>query len=122
MGGRFDATNVLEPEALAACGIAALGLDHERFLLAPEDGVPQEPMARIAFEKAGIAKAGVPLVSLENGSLADNQIAKSAEAAGALLRAYRRSWYASPEGPHYEDHFGTEMVAADAFLGRRTPN
>jgi dihydrofolate synthase/folylpolyglutamate synthase len=63
MGGRFDATNVLEPEALAACGIAALGLDHERFLLAPEDGVPTEPMARIAFEKAGIAKKGVPLVA-----------------------------------------------------------
>ena len=64
MGGRFDATNVLEPEALAACGIAALGLDHERFLLAPEEGVPQEPMARIAFEKAGIAKAGVPLITI----------------------------------------------------------
>ncbi len=64
MGGRFDATNVLEPEVLAACGIAALGLDHERFLLAPEEGVPTEPMARIAFEKAGIAKKGVPLVNL----------------------------------------------------------
>lgn len=64
MGGRFDATNVLEPEALAACGIAALGLDHERFLLAPEDGVPTEPMARIGFEKAGIAKRGVPLVTM----------------------------------------------------------
>ena len=63
MGGRFDATNVLEPEVLAACGIAALGLDHERFLLAPEEGVPKEPMARIAFEKAGIAKRGVPLVT-----------------------------------------------------------
>ena len=64
MGGRFDATNVLDPDALAACGIAALGLDHERFLLAPEDGVPKEPMARIAFEKAGTAKAGVPLVTI----------------------------------------------------------
>ncbi len=106
MGGRFDATNVLEPEVLAACGIAALGLDHERFLLAPEEGVPQEPMARIAFEKAGIAKRGVPLVALESGSLADDQIAKSAEAAGAHLRAYRGSWYASPDGGHYEDHFG----------------
>ena len=41
MGGRFDATNVLEPELLAACGIAALGLDHERFLLAPEEGTPK---------------------------------------------------------------------------------
>lgn len=62
LGGRLDATNVLEPDVLAACGIAALGIDHERFLLAPEDGVPSDPMARIAFEKAGIAKAGVPLV------------------------------------------------------------
>ncbi len=106
MGGRFDATNVLEPEALAACGIAALGLDHERFLLAPEDGVPKEPMARIAFEKAGVAKRGVPLVSLENGSLADAQVARSAKAAGAPLRAYRNSWYADPEVGHYEDHFG----------------
>ncbi|MFL0356311.1 bifunctional folylpolyglutamate synthase/dihydrofolate synthase [Erythrobacter sp. GH1-10] len=64
LGGRLDATNVLEPEVLAACGIAALGIDHERFLLAPEEGVPIEPMARIAFEKAGIAKKGVPLVTL----------------------------------------------------------
>ncbi len=62
LGGRLDATNVLEPDVLAACGIAALGIDHEKFLLAPEEGVPTEPMARIAFEKAGIAKAGVPLV------------------------------------------------------------
>ena len=39
----------------------ALGSDHEQFLLAPEDGTPDEPLARIAFEKAGIAKRGVPL-------------------------------------------------------------
>lgn len=64
LGGRLDATNVLEPDVLAACGIAALGIDHEKFLLAPEDGVPQEPMARIAFEKSGIAKRGVPLVTI----------------------------------------------------------
>ena len=64
LGGRFDATNVLEPDVLAACGIAALGIDHEQFLLAPEEGTPSDPIARIAFEKAGIAKQGVPLVTL----------------------------------------------------------
>ncbi|MEM8725276.1 MAG: folylpolyglutamate synthase/dihydrofolate synthase family protein [Pseudomonadota bacterium] len=121
LGGRFDATNVLEPEALAACGIAALGLDHERFLLAPEDGVPTEPMARIAFEKAWIAKKGVPLVTLENGPLADDQIAKSAKAAGATLRAYRGSWYVDPEFfSHYEDHFGTGNVLSMHFLDDET--
>ena len=86
MGGRFDATNVLEPEALAACGIAALGLDHERFLLAPEDGVPQEPMARIAFEKAGIAKRGVPLMTQHTyPPEAKDAIREVAARSGALL-------------------------------------
>ena len=61
LGGRFDATNVLDHQA--ACGIASLGIDHEAFLLAPEEGVPSEPLSRIGFEKAGIARAGVPLVT-----------------------------------------------------------
>jgi dihydrofolate synthase/folylpolyglutamate synthase len=86
MGGRFDATNVLEPEVLAVCGIAALGLDHERFLLAPEEGVPTEPMARIAFEKAGIAKAGVPLTSLVHTPLERATIMAQAERAGTTAQ------------------------------------
>ncbi|MEP3759729.1 MAG: hypothetical protein ABJM62_09140, partial [Marinomonas sp.] len=87
LGGRFDATNVLEPDVLAACGIAALGIDHERFLLAPENGVPADPMARIAFEKAGIAKAGVPLVVMaqQYSQAVLRQLRKSANDAGASL-------------------------------------
>ena len=92
LGGRFDATNVLEPEALAACGIAALGLDHERFLLAPEEGVPTAPMARIAFEKAGIAKKGVPLVALSNEPLANHQILASCQKAEAPLFLAGQKW------------------------------
>ena len=61
LGGRFDATNVLE--TAIACGVASLGIDHEAFLLTPEDGVPQAPLSRIAFEKASIARPGVPLVT-----------------------------------------------------------
>ena len=102
MGGRFDATNVLEPEALAACGIAALGLDHERFLLAPEEGVPQEPMARIAFEKAGIAKPGVPLVTMGDRHLPESKAAIEAVAAavGAPLFpcGLHAAWAAKPTG------------------------
>lgn len=94
MGGRFDATNVLEPEALAACGIAALGLDHERFLLAPEEGVPKEPMARIAFEKAGIAKKGVPLVTMGELYPSEAQAAIQAVANrnGATLSQFGADW------------------------------
>jgi dihydrofolate synthase/folylpolyglutamate synthase len=100
MGGRFDATNVLAPGVLAACGIAALGIDHERFLLAPEDGVPDDPMARIAFEKAGIAKAGVPLVTLGSAypPQAQAAIAEVAGSVGApLFEAGLREW-GSPLG------------------------
>jgi len=102
MGGRFDATNVLEPEALAACGIAALGLDHERFLLAPEEGVPTEPMARIAFEKAGIAKKGVPLVTMGDSHLPQSKAAIESVAAivGAPLfpAGLYGTWFAKPSG------------------------
>ena len=94
LGGRLDATNILKPHVLAACGIAALGMDHERFLLAPEDGVPAEPMARIAFEKAGIAKEGVPLVTLgyEYPPAARNLIEHLAKSKGALLHSKSNQW------------------------------
>lgn len=111
MGGRFDATNVLEPEALAACGIAALGLDHERFLLAPEEGVPTEPMARIAFEKAGIAKKGVPLiVRTPNEPEANWAIEEVAEKVGApsYFGGHADAWaikanWRAPEKVRYAD-------------------
>ncbi len=98
LGGRLDATNVLEPDALAACGIAALGIDHEKFLLAPEDGVPKEPMARIAFEKAGIAKKGVPLLSISWSSPERKQIQICSAAAGSLLYRIERDWNYGDEG------------------------
>ena len=51
LGGRFDATNVLTP---AITAITSIALDHERHL--------GHTLSEIAFEKAGIAKRGVPLV------------------------------------------------------------
>src|SRR4051812_50183989 len=52
LGGRGDATNVIE--APAACAITSISLDH-RELLGPTVEV-------IAGEKAGIIKSGVPVV------------------------------------------------------------
>ncbi len=51
LGGRFDATNVVEPVATA---ITTIGLDHEAYL--------GSTLEAIAFEKAGIIKAAVPVV------------------------------------------------------------
>ena len=118
MGGRFDATNVLEPDVLAACGIAALGLDHERFLLAPEEGVPQEPMARIAFEKAGIAKAGVPLVTLGYRPECNREVFAAAERAGAPLAMQGDAWDCRPGAMlTYRDHEGEITLPRPALAG-----
>ncbi|WP_370030137.1 bifunctional folylpolyglutamate synthase/dihydrofolate synthase [Qipengyuania mesophila] len=104
LGGRFDATNVLRADVLAACGIAALGIDHEQFLLAPEDGVPADPIARIAFEKAGIAKPGVPLVTLDYyyPQPAKDAIRAVSERVGAPLFGLGDGWAVKPGGS--DDH------------------
>jgi len=52
LGGRLDATNVVRPEV---CAITTLGMDHMEVL--------GDTLAKIAAEKAGIIKRGVPLVS-----------------------------------------------------------
>ena len=119
LGGRFDATNVLGPNVLAACGIAALGLDHERFLLAPEDGVPSDPMARIAFEKAGIAKPGVPLVTFDHAQQAALEVERAALARRALLSARGKHWHSSTtsSGLHYSDRDGELALPLPALPG-----
>ena len=68
--------------ALLVSGASLLIHFIEAFLLTPEAGVPQEPLERIAFEKAGIAKPGVPLVTrgrdadgTRDSSLADALVA-----------------------------------------------
>jgi len=51
LGGRLDATNVLTP---AACAVTTIDLDHTAIL--------GDSKARIAAEKAGIFKPGVPVI------------------------------------------------------------
>lgn len=51
LGGRFDATNVIEPVAAA---ITSIGLDHQQHL--------GGTLEQIAFEKAGIVKPGAPVI------------------------------------------------------------
>lgn len=117
LGGRFDATNVIEHPA--ACGIATLGIDHERFLLAPEDGTPSEPIARIAFEKAGIIKAGVPVATLAYSSLAAQEIEKAARAVGAPLHMLGQDWSAEVgQAIDYCDRYGALSLPLPTLPGR----
>ncbi len=104
LGGRLDATNIIKKPAV--CGIASLGIDHEGFLLAPEDGVPEmPPLDRIAFEKSGIAKAGVPLVCQKYTPSMLAEIAKQAIRAGGTLVDRGESWDAASYESrlHYRD-------------------
>ena len=94
LGGRLDATNVLTKPV--ACGIASLGLDHEAFLLAAEDGVPDmPPLDRIAFEKAGIAKSGAPLVTQKYSASMGGTVAAQASLHNAVLHVRGDSWDAA---------------------------
>jgi len=107
LGGRFDATNVIPSPAV--CGIATLGIDHEAFLLRPEDGVPTEPLARIAFEKASIAKPGVPLVTQAYPELAAEEVRRTAARVGAPLVMRGQDWWAERRagGISYRDGKGS---------------
>ena len=120
LGGRLDATNVLESEAVAACGIAALGIDHEQFLLAPEDGVPDDPMARIGFEKAGIAKKGVPLVTLHEEYYDDRAyeaLSKVAWSVGAPLYDNGQWVYVDQGSAQILDHFDQDVRLIPSIPG-----
>jgi dihydrofolate synthase/folylpolyglutamate synthase len=116
LGGRFDATNALEQPAV--CGIAALGLDHERFLLAPEDGVPQVPLERIAFEKAGVAKPGVPLVTQQYDLGMTKAVLDQAMRAGARPALRGLDWFAEVgEAIAYRDKHGALDLPLPALAG-----
>ncbi len=82
LGGRLDATNVVV--APAVTGIAALGIDHQSFL--------GRSATTIAGEKAGIAKPGVPLVTMDYARTSRERVAAVAAVAGAPVVARGRDW------------------------------
>jgi dihydrofolate synthase/folylpolyglutamate synthase len=69
MGGRFDATNVVVPPVSI---ITTVSKEHQKFL--------GNTLSQIAFEKAGIVKAGIPLVCGVKRGEAQRTIKKKARA------------------------------------------
>lgn len=80
MGGRLDATNVVDP---LACAITSISLDHTEVL--------GDTLALIAAEKAGIIKRGVPVVIGPMPAEAREAIEARAKVMGAPL------WKPGPE-------------------------
>jgi dihydrofolate synthase/folylpolyglutamate synthase len=82
LGGRFDATNVVVKPAATA--ITSISMDHMEFL--------GDTLGKIAFEKAGIIKLGVPCVTGAQPAEAFGVIAGVAREQGAPLRARGDAW------------------------------
>ena len=80
LGGRLDSTNVVVPEV---CAITSIALDHTHVL--------GDTIAKIAHEKAGIIKAGIPVVSYKQKPEAEAVIMRRAREVGAGERAALRS-------------------------------
>jgi dihydrofolate synthase/folylpolyglutamate synthase len=102
LGGRLDSTNVIERPLV--CGIASLALDHQQFL--------GSDIVSIAREKAGIAKPGVPLVSVAQPAEAEAAIGAVAAERQAPLFLEGRDWMVDPDlrpglaGPHQRRNAG----------------
>jgi dihydrofolate synthase/folylpolyglutamate synthase len=80
LGGRLDATNIVTPLASV---ITNIGLDHQQWL--------GDTLEKIAVEKAGIIKPGVPVVTATDEPSALAVIEKIARDKNAPLKIARRS-------------------------------
>ncbi len=87
LGGRLDATNVIEKPALTI--ITPISMDHEQFL--------GDTIAKIAGEKAGIIKRGIPCIVGPQHEGAEEVIETRARSLGAPIMAHGQHWHVSEE-------------------------
>lgn len=98
LGGRLDATNVIDQPALTI--ITPISIDHEQYL--------GDTLAKIAGEKAGIIKRGVPCVVGPQPDEALEVIEAIAARHGAPLLAQGQHWHVTEERGRliYQDETG----------------
>ncbi len=110
LGGRYDATNVVD--APAACAITSISLDHQEFL--------GDQIGRIAWEKAGIMKPGRPVATGRQTAEVLGVLRAQAAETGAPLLARDEHWTIAPEaggGLRYEDADGVLMLPQASLPG-----
>ena len=91
LGGRLDATNVVQPLAAA---ITPIGYDHMDKL--------GDTLDQIAFEKAGIVKPGVPVISAPQEPEAAAVIERVCARREAPLRAFGRDIHLTSSGDTFD--------------------
>jgi dihydrofolate synthase / folylpolyglutamate synthase len=91
LGGRLDATNVIEPRVSI---ISSISFDHTSIL--------GSSLAEIAAEKAGIIKPGRPVVSARQQPEAANTLIRIASERGSPLYLGGRDWRVSGDSDHFD--------------------
>lgn len=71
IGGEYDSTNILPPEAVTVSAITRLGIDHP--------GLLGNTIESIAWHKAGIMKPGVPVFAMKQSSEAERVLTERAK-------------------------------------------
>lgn len=109
LGGRLDATNVVESPALTI--ITPISIDHTQYL--------GETLAEIAAEKAGIIKRGVPCIVGPQPDEAMEVIEARAARLGAPLLAYGQHWHVWEERGRliYQDEHGLRDLPLPRLIG-----
>jgi len=121
LGGRLDATNIVEP---LVCGVTRIALEHTDYL--------GDTLEAIAREKAGIAKAGVPFLTTETDAgivevmrtVAEERGARSEERGGlrlvdpALASGYRLGL----AGPHQVANASLSLAMVRCLPDRLRPD
>ena len=110
LGGRLDATNVLDRPALTV--ITPISLDHQQFL----GGTIEE----VAYEKAGILKRGVPCIVGPQEDAAREVIEQRAARLRAPLSIFSQDWQTYEEHGRlvYQDTSGLMDLALPRLPGR----
>ena len=109
LGGRLDATNVIDTPALTI--ITPVSIDHTQFL--------GDTIAKIAGEKAGIIKPGVPVVVGPQPDDALEVIERVAARAGAPVLAHGQHWQVWEERERlvFQDETGLLDLPMPALIG-----
>ena len=109
MGGRLDATNIIAPEVSV---ITNIGYDHKEFL--------GNTIREIAYEKAGIIKSGIPVVTAHQEPEVREVIEKKAGEQQAELYIYGKDFSSTLKKEDMSgicfDYRNDSLVLHDLFL------
>lgn len=120
IGGEYDSTNVLPPDAVTAAVVTQLGIDHVNML--------GDTVEKIAWHKAGIFKEGVPAYTYQAGrpvgstdavmKVLSERAAEKGTSLSAIGDGEVKAWQ-GVQNPQMEGAFQKGNMALAALAARR---